>query len=104
MSNINTGEVGTVIRINVGYDISAATPSMVFLPQYGETQVRLTGVTVGNTQVVTDLETFEANEYVEYTSQVADFKYVGKWKKRAVLTFDNTNIQMTDYEDFRVLP
>jgi len=104
MSNLNFNEIGQIIRVNVGKDISASTPTLILQPEQGETKDITTGVTIPNVQVVTDAETFEANEYIEYTTITDDLDYVGRWKKKAKLEFSTSNIEQTDFQKFRVLP
>ena len=103
MSNYNKGEIGAVIRVDAGEDISSATSVLIRLrPEVGEvTQFTATvpasSVTVGDT-------TYTANEYAEYTTLAeTDLDYVGRWDKKAVSTFSSADIRQTDYERFRVL-
>lgn len=102
--NLNFNEVGQIIRVNVGKDISLSTPTLILQPEAGITKEITSGVTIPNVQVVTDAETFEANEYIEYTTIVNDLDYVGRWKKKAKLDFSSLNIEQTDFVKFRVLP
>ena len=104
MANLNFNEIGQIIRVNVGKDISASTPTLILRPEVGQEKEITTGVTIPNVQVVTDAETFEANEYIEYTTITDDLDYVGRWKKKAKLEFSASNIEQTDFEKFRVLP
>jgi hypothetical protein len=102
--SLNFNEVGEIIRVNVGKDISASTPTLILRPEVGQQKEISTGVTIPNVQVVTDAETFEANEYIQYTTVVDDLNYVGRWKKKARLDFSPSNIEQTDFVKFRVLP
>ena len=104
MANLNFNEIGQIIRVNLGRDISASTPTLILRPEVGQEKEILTGVTIPNVQVVTDAETFEANEYIEYTTIVDDLDYSGRWKKKAKLEFSASNIEQTDFQKFRVLP
>lgn len=104
MSNLNFNEIGQIIRVNVGKDISASMPTLILRPELGQEKEITTGVTIPNVQVVTDAETFEANEYIEYTTITDDLDYVGRWKKKAKLEFSAANIEQTDFVKFRVLP
>ncbi len=104
MANLNFNEIGQIIRVNVGKDISSSTPTLILQPEAGETKEITTGVTIPNIKVVTDAETFEANEYIEYTTIIDDLDYVGRWKKKAKLEFSASNIEQTDFVKFRVLP
>ena len=100
---LNLNEVGSIIRVNLGYDITASTPSLILQPELGETKVITTGVTIPNVTVETDLETFTAGEYIEYKTIDGDLDYVGRWRKKAELNFSSTNIQQNNFEKFRVL-
>jgi hypothetical protein len=104
LSNLNFKEIGQVIRVNLGEDISLATPTLVLLPEVGTVKNITDGVTIPAVQVVVGDETFEANEYIEYTTIKDDLDYVGRWKKKAKLTFSDSDVQQNDYEKFRVLP
>ena len=83
--------------------ITAATPKLVLQPELGETKVIETGVTIPNVTVITDLETFNAGEYIEYKTIDGDLDYVGRWRKKAQLNFSSTNIQQNDFKKFKVL-
>lgn len=103
MSNLNFKEVGQIIRVNVGEDISTSTPTLILQPEIGIKKEITDGVTIPNVTVETDIETFTADEYIEYTTTLSDLDYVGRWRKKAKLDFSATNIQQTDYLKFRVL-
>ena len=103
MANPNLNEVGVTIRVNVGSDISASVPTLMMQPEIGLIKVITTGVTIPNSTVTVDNETFTANEYIEYSTIDGDLDYVGRWRKKAKLDFSSTDIQQTDYEKFRVL-
>ena len=102
--SLNFNEVGQVIRINVGKDISASTPTLVMEPEVGQVKGITNGVTIPAIPVTVGEETFEANEYIEYTTVVGDLDYVGRWKKRVRLDFSLLNIELTNFIKFRVLP
>ena len=104
MSNLNFNEIGRVIRVNVGKDISTATPSMILSPEVGYNKEKTAGVTIGAVDITVDNEYLLANQYIEYTTIKEDLDYVGRWKKKAVLTYSADNIEQTDYVKFRVLP
>lgn len=104
MSNLNFNEIGQIIRVNVGEDISSSTPTLILQPEAGLEKEITSGVTIPNVQVVTDKETFEANEYIEYTTKDGDLDYVGRWKKKAKLEFSSSDIQQNNFVKFRVLP
>jgi hypothetical protein len=101
--NLNLNEIGSTIRVNLGYDITASTPTLILQPEIGITKEITTGVTIPNVQVVTDLETFEAGEYIEYNTIDGDLDYVGRWRKKAKLNFSSSDIQQNDFQKFRVL-
>ncbi len=103
MSNLNHNEIGSIIRVNLGYDITGATPELILQPEVGYTKTISNGVTIPVVTVVTDLETFTAGEYIEYTTIANDLDYVGRWKRKAKLTYSADNVQQSDYEKFRVL-
>jgi hypothetical protein len=104
MSNLNLNEIGRVIYVNVGSDISLSTPTLLLLPEYGEGKEITTGVTIGPTDITVDNEELFANEYIQYTTVDGDLDYAGRWKKKAKLDFSATDIQQTDFTKFRVLP
>ena len=103
MSNLNFKEVGSIIRVNAGEDISLSTPTLILQPEIGKTKDITDGVTIPNVEVVVDGVTFEANEYIEYSTKESDLDYVGRWRKKAKLDFSSTDIRQTDYQKFRVL-
>ena len=101
--NLNHNEIGSTIRVNLGYDITLASPNLILQPEIGVTKEITTGVTIPVVTVATDLETFEAGEYIEYKTIDGDLDYVGRWRKKAKLDFSSSDIQQNDYEKFRVL-
>jgi hypothetical protein len=103
MANLNFNEVGSIIRVNLGYEITAATPTLILQPEVGQTKVITDGVTVPGVTVVTDLETFTGGEYIEYETVAGDLDYVGRWRKKAKLEFSSSDIQQNDFQKFRVL-
>ena len=103
MANPNLNEIGIVIRVNVGEDISLSTPTLMLEPEYGLVKEFQTGVTIPNVTVTANNETFNANEYIEYSTVDGDLDYVGRWRKKAKLDFSSIDIQQTDYTRFRVL-
>ncbi len=104
MSNLNFNEVGQVIRVNAGSDITLSVPTLRLAPEYGEKKEFTNGVTIGTTDIVVDNEDWFSGEYIEYTTVDRDLDYVGRWKKKAILTYSSSNIAQTDYTKFRVLP
>lgn len=103
MSNLNHNEVGSVIRVNLGYDITASTPTLVLEPETGNTKEITQGVTIPLVTLETELETFNSGEYIEYTTIDGDLDYTGRWRKKAKLEFSVSDIQQNDFEKFRVL-
>jgi len=101
--NFNFNEVGQVIRINVGKDISTSTPTLVLQPEVGNTKLITSGVTIPVIDIEVGNDTFFANEYIEYFTKDGDLDYVGRWNKRVKLDFSSTNIEKTDFVKFRVL-
>lgn len=99
--NANFNEIGYPIRINLGFDISATTPTLVLLPEVGRKKDIL--ATVPNVNVIVGDETLVAGEYIEYITKDKDLDYVGRWKFKAKLEFSSTDIRQTDYQKFRVL-
>ena len=104
MANLNYNEIGQVIRINLAEDISAATPALILKPEVGEIKEITSGVTIPGVEVTVDGVIYYPDEYIEYTTQDGDLDYAGRWKKKAKLTFSDSNIQQSDFEKFRVLP
>ena len=103
MSNLNFDEIGSIIRVNVGYDITGTIPTLMLQPEVGVTKEFIDGVTIPNNTIVTELETFTAGEYIEYTTKTRDLDYVGRWRKKAKIKVSESDIQQTDYTKFRVL-
>ena len=104
MSNLNFDEIGSIIRVNVGYDIASSAPTLILQPEVGATKYITDGVTIPAVTVETELETFEPGEYLEYKTKEGDLDYVGRWRKKAKLEFSADDMQQTDFVKFRVLP
>ena len=104
MSNLNVGEIGAIIRVNVGKDITGTMPTLILLPEFGELREITTGVTTPTVEVVEGGDTYYPGEYIEYTTVECDLDYVGRWKKKAKVEYSSTNIEQTNFEKFRVLP
>ena len=102
--SLNYNEIGQVIRVNVGSDItSAATLTLKLLPQAGKAKEISTGVTAPLVDVTVGEDTYSSGEYIQYTTQDKDLDFVGLWKKKAVVEFSASNVEQTNYESFRVL-
>jgi len=104
MANLNFKEVGSIIRVNVGEDISGESPTLILLPEIGNRKEIVDGVTIPAVNVTADGIEYIANEYIEYTTLKDDLDYAGRWKKKAKIEFSSTLISQTDYVKFRVLP
>ena len=104
MSNLNYKEIGQVIRVNAGKDISTATPTLALLPAVGDKKTFTDGVSIPAVDVTVGVDTYLANEYIEYTTTEEDLDYAGLWKKKAFLNFSAANVEQTDYVKFRVMP
>lgn len=102
--NINIGEIGTIIRVNVGKDITSSVPTLILLPEYGNLKEFTEGVTIPNVDYTFEDTTLCAGEYIEYAIKQDDLDYVGRWKKKAKLTYSAVDVQETNYVKFRVLP
>ena len=103
MSDINKGEIGQTLRINLGEDISAATSTIIFAePEVGT--VKEFVATVPAVPITVNGVTLNANEYAEYTTTSAeDLDYIGRWRMKLKATFSSTEVSQTNYEKFRVL-
>ena len=104
MGSMNFNEIGQPIRINLGEDISLATPTLIMEPQLGAKKEITSGVSIPATPVTIGDVTLAANEYVEYITKDGDLDYAGQWRYKVKLTFSTTDIRQTDYDRFTVLP
>lgn len=102
-SNYNYNEIGDIIRVNAGEDISSSTPTLILLPEIGKQKNITDGVTIPDSDVTVGDETLLAGEYIEYITKDGDLDYTGRWKFKAKLYFSTTDIRQTDYQKFRVL-
>jgi hypothetical protein len=103
MTDINKGEIGQPLRVNLGENISAATSAIIICqPELG-TAKEFTA-TIPAVSVFVDGVTLNANEYAEYTTTSAeDLDYVGRWRMKLKATFSSSDIRQTNYVKFRVL-
>ena len=103
MTDINRGEIGVPLRINLGEDISSATETIIIAqPEVGTAKEFI--ATVPNTDVTVDGVTLLANEYAEYTTlNEEDLDYVGRWRMKLKATFSSTDVSQTNFVKFRVL-
>ena len=108
MPNLNHGEYGDTIRVNMGEDVSTNTAlTITFQPKYGDpvTRTQADGVAVGSADVEVDDETYQADEYLEYTLQDGDLDaFIGQWRMRGEVQISATNRVIGDFRYFTVLP
>ncbi len=79
----NEGEYQSLLYVNLGEDISAGTDLTVILePLQGEKKEFTTYVSVGISNTLVDVQTFLANQFLEYTIQEDDLDYIGQWRAR----------------------
>ena len=104
LSNFNFNEIGSVIYVNIGEDVSSSTPTLIIEPEVGDKKEITDGVTIPNSTIVVDNETLTANQYIKYTTKDGDLDYAGRWRKKASLKFSDADIKQSDYVKFRVLP
>ena len=103
MSELNKGEIGQIIRVSFGSDISSALSiKMILQPEAGIKKEF--AATVGTSTITVDNVEYEADKYAEYTTiSTDDLDYVGRWRKKLEVTFTAQNIEQNNYEKFRVL-
>ena len=103
MTDLNKGEIGQPLRINLGVDISLATEAIIVAqPEVGSTKEFV--ATIPAVNVTVDGVTLLANEYAEYTTlSEEDLDYEGRWRMRLKATFSSTNVPKTNFVKFRVL-
>ena len=103
MSDLNKGEIGQPLRINLGEDISLATETIILAEPEVGTLKEFTA-TVPNVNVTVNGVTLLANEYAEYTTlNEDDLDYIGRWRMKLKATFSSTDVRQTNYQKFRVL-
>lgn len=103
MTDINKGETGQVLIVNLGEDISTASETLIIAqPEFGTTKEFI--ATVPNVAIVVNGETLNANEYAEYTTaSEEDLDYAGRWRMKLKATFGPTDVRQTNFVKFRVL-
>ena len=100
--NLNNGEYGQTLRVNLGEDVSTATEySFILEPQYGE-KLEKTGI-LGTVNITEGDEDWLANEYIEYVTIVGDINKSGQWRKKGIATMSATETVNSDYDFFTVL-
>ena len=105
MANLNKGEYGQKVYVNMGEDVSSAsTITFILEPQSGEklTRVAANGVAVGATNITVDDEALIANEYLEYTILSGDLTYAGTWRLKGECLLTSTNKVISDYKYIEV--
>ena len=105
MPNLNKGEYGQKVYVNMGEDVSSSSSiSMILQPNSGERLVRdsANGVAIGATNIESDDQNLIANEYLEYTILEGDLKYVGTWRLKGECVLTSTNKVISDYSYFEV--
>lgn len=99
----NKKEYGSILRVNLGTDISTGTDLKVILePWRGEKQEHTTNIAIGTSNVTVDDQTFLANQYLEYTIQEDDLKKEGQWRTRGSAIV-GSELTKGDYVKFTVL-
>lgn len=107
MADLNKGEYGQKVYVNMGEDVSSATTiTFILEPQSGEklTRVAANGVAVGSTNITDGDTDLIANEYLEYTILDGDLTYVGTWRLKGECVLTSTNKVISDYKLIEVLP
>lgn len=100
----NYGEYGSILYINLGVDITAATSlTVVMEPERGEAKTFTSNIAVGTANTDVDDKTYLAGEFMEYTLQDGDLDYVGQWRVRGSALV-GTELVKSDYERITVLP
>ena len=100
----NEGEYGSILRVNLGVDISAGTSLTLYLePRRGDEKEFTTNLVVGSSNVTVDDYTFLANQYLEYTLQEDDLDESGQWRARGSAIVSGELIK-SDYVKLTVLP
>ena len=103
MTDLNKGEIGQPLRVNLGEDISAATDAIILAQPEVGIQKEFTA-TVPNVNVTVDGVTLLANEYAEYTTLTKeDLDFEGRWRMKLKATFSATDVRQSNYVKFRVL-
>ena len=103
MTDINKGEIGQFLRINMNEDISSATELIIrSQPKVGQTKEFIATAPAVNVKVG-DV-TLLANEYAEYrTLNVEDQDFEGLWRMKLKATFSSAEISQSNYVKYRVL-
>ncbi len=104
MTDLNKGEIGQPLRVDIGENISTATSVIIQAqPEIGVLKDFV--ATVPNVSATVNGVTLNANEYAEYTTLTKeDLDYAGRWRMRLKAEFSSTDKRNTNYVKFRVLP
>lgn len=106
MAELNKDEYGQVVRANIGIDVSTNTAlTFVLEPRVGTKleKVIADGVVVGAVNVVVGDQTFQANEYLEYTTKDGDICKSGLWRLKGIAQTSPTVKVVGDYRRITVL-
>ena len=99
----NKGEFGSILRVNLGVDLSTATSlTICLLPRRGEEKEFITNIAVGSANTDVDDQTFLADEFLEYTLQADDLDQEGQWWARGSAIVSGEKI-IGDYVRITVL-
>ena len=111
----NKDSFGEILRVNFYRDISAGSKFIMEIqPQFQgslltdgtqseDGRPRKVPATLGTVDVTVDDMKLLANQYVEYTTKKNDFKDVGRWRTKGIVTLPTETIA-TSYQFFRVMP
>jgi len=105
MANLNKGEFGQKVYVNMEEDVSSAsTIAFILDPKSGAklTKTASDGVAVGSTNITVDDQNLIANEYLEYTIKSGDLEYVGTWRLKGECLLTSTNKVISDYKFIQV--
>lgn len=91
---MRVGEYGIVFYLNTRLDISAFTSLSLAFTKPDNTTLTKTNpdVAIGDTDVVTSLGTFLANQYVTYTFQDGDVELFGEWMAQLTVNDGTRNL------------
>jgi len=104
---INKGEFGQVLRADMGEDVSTNIGlEFVIQPEAGDgiLVTDQTGVTVGTTDVAEGDFTYQANQYLQYTTKENDIKQSGRYRKKGIAKISINQTKVGNFERFTVLP
>lgn len=112
--SLRVGEVGKTIRVNCGFDLSSNTQlTLVFTKPSGATatKTKADGITAPVVDAIeyeddgtTVVQTFTANEYMEYDTESGLLDESGIWSVRAQYDDATPKTFIGDTTTFTVLP